>query len=632
MGNELNNLRIFGKFRLDSEKRVLWHDDEPVNLQPKEIDLLCVLTESGGEVVSKEELMDRVWENAFVEESNLSRRIYKMRKVFKELGAPDDLIQNIPRRGYRFTGEIAKPDELVIERHSISRTLIEEIHNSAPESLSLPEPNQSRVRKPLLLVGLIAAPLILMIALGSYFYPRFGSDTPQFSSIAVLPIKSFDTTTDNEELRLRITDALITKLGSLRDVTVRPTNSVLRFANGDVDALEAGKLLGVDAVLDGRIQFEGENIRLTFQLISTGSGEQLWSQQFDGKTGRILDLQDSVAFALAPKLRADSDALLAKNPTNDSQAYEKYLQARFFWNQRTPESYEKAIRFFEEAIAIDPNFALAYSGLADCYLLLNRRNDSSPEETFSAAEAAAQKSVFIDPDLAEGHASLGLLRTVYRRDWDKAEQHLRRAIELNPNYSVSYGWLGLTLLMNKRFAEAEMELKKAEKLDPTSRNIAVYLTLNYYNRREFDKAIEQSKKALDLDPKLTAALMYQSNSFEQKGSYEEAVASEIERQKIIDPNTIMGLKNAFSSGGIDGFWEKQIELRIKQPGKYTSCGFEKATRYALLRQFENSLKIIEENYEFGGTCWNSLGVEPAFDQLRSNSRFIDVLRKMKLEN
>lgn len=632
MNSELNSLREFGKFRLDPDKRVLWFENEPVNLQLKEIELLCVLTENGGEVLTKEELMDRVWEDSFVEESNLSRRIYRMRKVFKELGAPEDLIQTVPRRGYRFTGEIARTGDLVIERHSLSRTMIEEIETSDAPELSALEIPRSKNRKSRLTYFLFAAPLILLFVFGIYLAARSFANQPTVKSIAVLPLKSFDQEIDDEQLRLRITDALITKLGNIKEITIRPTTSVLRFANDDTDALEAGKILGVDAVLDGRIQTEGEKLRVTFQLISVDSGEQIWAQQFDGKVNGILDLQDSIAFAIAPKLAVESNAAFAKNPTNDSQAYEKYLQGRFFWNQRTPSSYEKAIQYYESAISIDPNFALAYSGLADCYLLLNRRNDSSPEETFAAAEGAAKKSIEIDPELAEGHASLGLVRTVYRRNWLEAENHFKRSIELNPNYAVAYGWYGMTLLMNRRFAEAEQQLRKAEQIDPTSRNIAIYLTVNFYNRRDFEKAIEQSKKALELDPKLTTALMYQSAAFEQTGNFDEAVAAETERQKIVDPQTVDDLKSSYSNGGIQGFWKKQIELRIKQPAKYSSCGFEKATRYALLKQFEDAMKMIEENFEFGGTCWNTLGVEPAFDSLRQDPRFVDVLKKMNLEN
>lgn len=632
MNNEINNLREFGRFSLDTKKKVLWFADKPVNLALKEIELLCVLTESSGEVLTKDELLNRVWADSFVEESNLSRYIYRLRKTFEEFGESPDLIQTVPRRGYRFTGEIHEKDdsELIIEKHTISRTLIEELEDSIEPQTKILEKRIPQTNR-LLLAGL-AFVTILTMGFGYYFYNRnknTHTDQP-IKSIAVLPLKTFSNNSEDEELRLRIADAVITRLGGLKDIVVRPTNSIVRFVKVDTDAIEAGKNLDVDAILDGRIQIEGEKLRVTLQLVSVESGNQLWSGQFDGKKNEILKLQDVISSALMPKLGKEQDSTLAKNPTTNSDAYEFYLKGRYFWNQRTPDSYFKAIGYFEDAIRLDSNFALAYSGLADSYVLLNRRNATTSEEALPKAEEAARKALELDDTLAETHNSMGLVKSVYNRNWQQAETHYRRAIELNPNYAIAYGWYGMLLSAEKRFNEAETQLRKAEQLDPTSRNIAVYLTVNLYNARQFDRAIEQSRKALELDPKLSTAYLYLSQSFEQKEMFDQAVEFDLERQKIIDPKSVEPLREAYRNSGIRGFWLKQIEVRKEQVVKNSACTYEIATRYALLNKNKEALKIIEDSSLYGGTCWNAINVEPAFDSLRSEPRFQEILRKMNI--
>lgn len=639
MTNGDSNLREFGGFRLDSKKRVLWYGDEPVDLPLKEIELLCVLTESAGQVVTKDEILDKVWSDSFVDESNLTRQIYLLRKTLREHGESGELIQTVPRRGYRFTGKVNEVGngDFVIEKHTSTRTLVEVTEegpmDTPPSSDGhiIPAPAKRPARKAIIGGLGVAAFLLFGLLLAWKFAPIQQAGTPgQIKSIAVLPVRSFSGSSDDEELRLRITDALITRLGNLNGIAVRPTSAVLPFARSEEDGLAVGRRLQADAIIDGRIQQEGERLRVTLQLVRTSDGEHLWSEQFDGNVGKILSLQDDIALRLRKKFAFVEAERFNRRPTENNEAYEAYLKGRYFWNQRTPDSYFKAINYFQEAVQYDPNFALAYSGIADCYVLLNRRYIASSEQALPKADEAARKAVELDPDLAEAQASMGLVRGVYNRDWSATEEHFRRAIELNPNYAPAYGWYGMILSGQRRFDEAEVQLRNAEQLDPTSRNIAVYLAANAFYARDYDRAIERSRKALELEPRLSTAYMYLSMAFEQKEMYDQAVEADLERAKLIAPEEVEPLRQAFLDSGIAGFWRRQIEVRRQLDVKFSGCGYEVATRYALLGDQDQALKTIEENSLFGGTCWNSIHIEPTFDRFRDHPRFQAVIRKMNV--
>ncbi|NJM52527.1 MAG: hypothetical protein HC846_03480 [Blastocatellia bacterium] len=334
MSNEYNNLISFGNFRLDAEKKVLWFANEPVNLALKEIELLCVLTENGGEVVTKDELLNKVWANSFVEESNLSRHIYRLRKTFAEFGESGDLIQTVPRRGYRFTGEVfgKNDDDLIIEKHSFSRTLIEELDNSAEPNLKIVTQTSTRKRNRLWLP--IAICLVMLTSgFGYYVFNSTKSVSYQpIKSIAVLPLKSLDSE-NNKALNLGFADALITNLGKLDEVKVLSTNSVSRFADEAQEPLQIGKNLAVDAIIDGTLQRANGKYRVTLRLIRTNDGKQLWSNSFDESEAEIFQLQDLMALQTAQAL-AITLKERTKPLTENQDAYQFYLQGLYLFRRR----------------------------------------------------------------------------------------------------------------------------------------------------------------------------------------------------------------------------------------------------------------------------------------------------------
>jgi DNA-binding winged helix-turn-helix (wHTH) protein/TolB-like protein len=657
MNKEGSHLREFGKFRLDARKRVLWFENSPVPLAMKEIEMLCVLTEHGGEVVTKNELLERVWNESFVEESNLSRHIYILRKTFKSLGVPD-LIQTVPRAGYRFTGEVREVfderqtgDDLIFERHSLSQTVIEEYieaddrneNELTPVRSSLTESDRAgkNVRGHAVYFAACAALLVILFA-GAYWLfsksqmaAQRGTATREApKTLAILPLQSLNTEDEAKVLGAGIAENLAARLGNLEQLIVRPLQSVRTVSDAEADPVEAGRKLKSDFVMTGSFQRVAGRIRVTVRLLSTADGAQIWAGSFDETETDIFKLQDSlsaqVSRSLVEKITPIEQQRLASRPTENVEAYKLYLKGRYLWNERSVESYFKAIELFRQAIALDPNFAHGYSGIADCYSLLEQRGGLPPEEAFPKAEEAARKALELDETLAEAHVSMALVKNLYRWDWVGTETHLKRAIELNPNYAPAHGLYGMSLLVLKRFDEAEANLRKAETLDPTSRSNGIYLAWKFYFNRQFDEAIEQSQKVLELDPGVTTPYMVLRAAYEQKGMYDKAVEAELKRMQH-DPAAVNLLRTSFGEAGIKGFWQKQIEIFQKKSAAQTEVAdYHVATRYALLDQKDAALREIEKGFAGRGSMWHLINIDPAFDSLRGDSRFEQLRKKLNL--
>jgi DNA-binding winged helix-turn-helix (wHTH) protein/TolB-like protein/Tfp pilus assembly protein PilF len=628
MSNSISNFYEFGEFRFDAEKRILWHDDELIALPPKAAEVLLLLVESRGNLVERREILEKVWSDTFVEEANINYVISLLRKT---LGG-DGIIQTIPRRGYRFTTQIKKldatePDSLVIERRTISQTLIEEREEFDEQSLPL-LPAGRKSKKVYAVAALV---LIAVIAVGAYW--RFSTQSAasagsSIRSLAVLPLKGFADTTDDQELGLKITDSVITRLGSTDKIVVRPTSSVLRFSGGDINLAEVGRELQVDAVVDGRVQHESGRLRVNLQLISVSDGQQIWSGQFDGRTNDILGLQD----AIAAKFQSDlgiSDAR-PQRPAANSEAYEAYLKGRFLWNQRKRDSYFAALEYFNKAIELDPNFALGYTGIADCYHLLEQRNALPMREALLKAETAANKALELDPYLAEAHTSSGAVMWILHSRWGEAERKFRRAIELNPNISEPYGRLGMLLIAWGRFDEAHVVLTKATELDPTSLNNAVYLGANYYFSKQYERAVQQFNQILAFAPQTERAHWFLQRTFELTGDFDRAVEHAVKERAISDPASADSLKDAYREAGIRGFWYKQIELWKDDSKQMFGLDYRIATRYVLLGETEKALQHIEKNLRENGSMRDLGRVDPTLERIREDRRYIQMLDRYPL--
>jgi TolB-like protein/Tfp pilus assembly protein PilF len=459
--------------------------------------------------------------------------------------------------------------------------------------------------------------------------------TPAAKKVAVLPFRTFDRKGPGDEyLQLGLADALITKLSNLKRVLVRPTSAVRKYNGVDHDALAAGRELQVDAILDGSVQRSGDRTRITVQLVDTQDGASLWAEQFDGSFSDILSLEDAisnrVAQALALRLTADEQTRLTKRYTADPEAYDLYLKGRYNFNKRLPDSFPKAIQFFNRALAKDPNFALPYVGLADAYLLLTLYNqdlDSIPK-----AKEAVMKALAIDDSLAEAHTSLAQMKEMIEWDWAGAEREYARALELNPNYATAHHWYGTFLMSRGRASEAERELRAAQELDPLSLTINSALADHYYFAREYDKAISQVRKTLEIEATPGGEGLLAS-IYVQKGMLQEAIA--IDRKVLSElPDNVISLGSLGYSYGVLGQREKAEEV-LRHCEQLAQDRYIPPVTLAVIytglgdkdQAFTYLTKAVEAKDPILGA---TIQVEPRFNSLRSDPRYTDLLRRMKL--
>ena len=633
MDNRNGHVRTFGKFSLDTRKRVLWCESEPVNLALKEIELLCVLTENSGEVVTKGELLDLLWADAFVEESNLSRHVYVLRKMFKSYGV-ENLIETIPRRGYRFVGEIGQPaavrDEFTIERHAVSLTTIEEISDEAAPIVG------SSGRRTLSITAMAAVGALLVVTLVVGFaawreqLQAFSGSPAEVRSLAILPFVQIDHDSEAEQLGIGLADLLITRLSNLRGITVRPITAVIDV--DDRDPVSAGELLGVDAVLVGTIYRSGDQTRVNARMIKISDGNTIWTGEFERSTSEGMRLQSDLATRLTNALVRNLDdsekSALAKAYTNNSEAFHLYQRGRFEWNKRNAQGATDAVSLFRLAVETDPEFALAYAGLAEVVATTN------PGE----AEVIARKAIELDPELAEAHAALGFIQTFVHRNWAEAEKELARSVDLNPNYAPAHHWYAELLAILGRNADAKIAMHRAVEINPLSHNFLADLGQIYYFNREYKEAEHYCRRALELEPDFLFAHQYLADIYLQTGDFEKAVDAELTAERINGKSSI----NSPARAKQDVAEIEKSRMLASQHGKreflkhLISKSRDKvfryydARRYAALGEKEMTLHLLEKSVEGGAFHTAFVKADPIFDPVRDDARYKLVLQKMNL--
>ena len=635
MYNGHNGLRQFGNCRLDVGNKLLWFGDEPVHIPPKAVEVLCLLVERHGAVVSKDEIWNEVWPDAFVEETNLTHNIYLLRKTLKDLGE-QNLIQTVPRRGYRFAGDITEviPGDVILERHTSTKTLIEIRDGENEEETSIEKTRSERAAPRFSSQLAISAVVVGAILLAGVFLLRnYNRQTrPLISgvnSIAVLPVKSFPGGADNEELRLRITDALITKLGHLDRIAVRPTSAVMPFGKADSDAVNVGRQLRVDAVIDSRIQQEGDRIRVTVQMVNVARNQQIWSEQFDGQADQVLDLQDVIATKVAASLVADphQQQAVAKRPTDNPEAYEAYLKGRYYWGKRDEVSLRRAIEYFKAATALDPRFSEAYAGLADTqHLLFNYNIEVSPQ-IIAEAKENLRRALELKPDSAEALTTLGTIQMGYDWDWQAAEQSLRKAIDAAPNSPTARMRYGALLVRLARFAESEAEFGMGIELDPLSTVGTTNLGLVYFCKGDFAAADAQYRKTLQLDGSNGPAHWLLSRSLWQEGKRDEAV-NEIVTALNLDGNALLAEKIAAKSRKAPPQEAVRLllyEWRDNPPG---TNPHNLAYLSTYLNDRERAMYWIERSLDEHHPWTTWVFAAPEFASLRDLPRFQQILRNL----
>ncbi|HXI94222.1 MAG TPA: tetratricopeptide repeat protein [Blastocatellia bacterium] len=566
---------------------------EPVALAPKVFDTLLALVESSGRLLPKDELISGLWPDTFVEEATLARNISDLRRALGELSGEDKYIETVPKSGYRFVAEVRqvepKDSVTIIERHTRSRVVVHE------------------------------------------------EIDPEVRSIAVLPFKPLGANEGDEHLGLGLADALITRLSNIRQIAVRPTSAVVKYA-GAQDPAAAGRELRVEAVLEGAIQRSWERVRLTVQLVSVSEERPLWAGKFDEMFTDIFAVEDSiseqVARALTLRLTGEERKLLGKRYTENTQAYELYLKGRYYWNKRTADGLEKSLECFRDAIDIDSSYALAYAGLADAYTLLGDVGLTAilPREAFSKARKSAIKALEIDQTLAEARASLGHIH-MHCYEWAEARRELQRAIELNPNYAHARQLHGFYLAFNGRIEEAGAEMDRALRLDPLSLPINTDVGAIHYFAREYDQAIDQYRKTVELDSNFDRAHFWLGAAYEQKQRYEEAIAEytiaiELSRGSL---EAHASLGHAYARAGRrDEALLIFEELNRDSSSKYVSP-YDLAIINLGMGETEAAINWLDRACDEHAGWMIYLTVDPRLDAISSDARFKALLQRVGFE-
>lgn len=640
MSHQIDLICEFGPFRLDPVNRLLLRNGEPVPLAPKAFDILLTLVENQGRVLGKDEMIKAVWPDSFVEEINLTVHVSALRKVLGDSPDAHRYIETVPRRGYRFVASVSGPQRTgrgANENNTADKEYWGEgAKEPADREITAGARLASRFRYKfsalaisLALAGLIATLFYLSIR------GRFQSAISD-KSIAVLPFTLISS--DGEQyLGVGIADALITRLSNIQQIIVRPTSAVLKYEGSERDPLVAGRELSVDLVLSGAVQKSGGNLRVTVQLVRVRDGASLWGNEFKQDFTNILTVQDliagQVAEALMLRLTGEEKRQLAKKYTGNAEAYQAHLKGRLFWNRRTAEGIRKAIEYFRRAIELDPAYALAYAGLADCYNLLPYYGEVSVAESFPQARAAATKALELDDQLAEAHAALAYVKMRYDWDWSGAEQGYRRALELNSNYATAHQFYAEYLSMLGRFDEAIAEAQRARDLDPVSIIINTDLGRIFLWAHEYDLAIQQLLKTIEMDPGFAEAHKVLGRVYEQKGMDDLAISEWLAAMVVSGepPEKIAALRKAYAASGMRAYQQRLLAELLQARSKQKNVSpYSIALVYTNLGDKNAALAWLEKALAERRESLVALKVDQRFDGLRADPRFTDLLRRVGL--
>ena len=563
----------FGQFRLDVSGRMLFRGNVPVPLPPKAVDTLLVLVQNAGAVIDKEEIFKQVWKNAFVEEGSLTRTISILRKALQHDGNGQKYIATVSKRGYRFVAKVVE----------------------TPERLS-----------------------------------------HQKLMLAVLPFENMSGDVTQEYFSDGLTEEMITQLSRLNPdrLAVIARTSAMRYKGANKSVREIGRELGVSHLLEGSVRREAGRVRISAQLIQVADETHVWADTYDERLGDILKLQSEVAQAVAREIRVKltprEERRLASAREVSPIAYEAYLKGRHLWNKRTEDGMRKSIVHYEEAIRQNPDYAIAYCGIADSYVMLACRGMAPAKETFLKAKASARKAIELDPELGDVHGSLAHVR-LHDWDWKGLEKDFQRAIELNPAQAIVYYWYGEFLMSMGRPEEAIAVTQKAHLTDPLSAVIGASLGMILYLARRYDQAVEVLQQAQDVSPDHFLPYMRLGLVRIQQGKYEEAIQNLRRAVHLAEQSTetLAALATAHAAGGNIEEARTILDELEKPAGKRYVLPYNIAKIYSASGDPDKAFEWLERAYKEGNPDLIELNSEPLFDSLRSDPRFSDLMQRVR---
>ncbi len=642
MPNHSSHLRRFDQFELDLRTAEIYKEGKRIKLQDQPCQVLVLLTERPGELVTREELQKRLWPNeTFVDfDHGVNIAINKLRDALGDSAERPRFIETLPRRGYRWLAPVECVGEISANvRVAVPVSAPRDVRSSPGGATEAVPASKARLLPAVAISGiafLCVLALLFALDVGKLRTRLLRSAVPvRIQSIAVLPLENLSHEPEQEYFADGMTEELIKSLGKIGALHVTSRTSVMRYKKTDKSLPQVARELNVDGIVEGTVQRSGDRVRITAQLIHAPTDHHLWSESYDRELKDVLALQDEVARAIANEIKItltpqEQMSLAAVRPVNPG-AYEAYLKGRYYWNKRTAEGIKKASDYFQQAINQQPNYGIAYSGLADCNSGLAWHGFASPAEALPRAKAAALKAIEIDPTSGEAHASLALVLS-HQRNWAAAENEFKRALQLSPRYANAHHWYGDYLSVVGRHEEALVEAKRAFELDPLSPMINTWLGLRFYHARQYDEAIEQGRKILEFDPSFAPAHLLLGQAYVQKGLHAQAI-SELQSATSLSGDSPIYMAQvgvAYAAAGKNAEALSVIDQLQKVARQSYVSSYGLAQIYAALGDKQHAMKWLQSAYDERAVWMQYLKVDPVLDSVRSQPRFQNLVRQMGL--
>ena len=620
-----------GKPRIDLSRYELTIDGRRVKLERQPMDLLICFAQRKGELVTREVIVEKLWgKDVFVDvDHSINAAVRKIRSALRDDPAEPKFLETVVGKGYRLVGEV----EVV----GAASPVLGEVRSIGPK----PVPTDEQRRTSHVLLGLVLAVGLVAIAWAFWQWRhRRTSPEPHIHSIAVLPLANLSGDPSQDYFADGMTEELISDLAQISALRVISRTSVMQYKNTKKSMRDIAKELRVDAVVEGSIERSAGRVRISAQLIQAPTDTHLWTQSYERDLGDVLALQDEVAAAIADEIRIkllpSEKARLTTSRAIKPEAYEAYLRGLYHIYKRNQTDLEQSTAYFQRAIELDPNYALAYAGLADSYALQGSLlyMVSAPQDVMPKSKAAAQRALEIDSNLGEAYTTRAYVETLYDWDWARSEEDFKRAIALKPNYAQAHLWYAMHLAALGRHSESIAEVKRAQELDPLSLIMNTSVGLMLYFANQYDEAIEQFRKVLELDPDFFVARWELGLVYEVKGMYEEA-RSEFQKARALSPGNPSILE---SLAEVDALSGRRTELReiLRQLDQLSKHEFVSPYALALLNVAlgakDQAFESLEKAYDRRDNNLIFLNVDPALRTLRSDARFQRLLQRLGLFN
>lgn len=636
-----NSLKLGEEFELDLRAYELRRSGQPLRLERIPMDLLLLLVREKEQLVTRDQIVEKIWgKDVYVDaDTSINTAVRKIRHALRDDPEKPRFIQTVTGKGYRYIGLVSPGEASPITQEPPAPAA-----GVAAEPLARSKPSQLRLRGWTLGAALLTIAVFIAAAVGVYLRwrrPQIRSGTAEARiMLAVLPFENLTGDTGQEYFSDGLTEEMISQLGNLdpKHLGVIARTSVMHYKNSGFPLDRIGTELQVQYVLEGSVRRDANNVRVTAELIQVKDQTHLWARQYDRHLQDLLALQGEIAREIADEIQLTIDSRKKQagapaQPAVSAEAYDAYLKGQYFWNKRNPEAFKQAIHYFQQAIDIEPNYARAYAGLADSYALLSGYDSSVPSDVvMPKARAAAVRAIELDQNLAEGHTALAVIAQNYDWDWQTAEREYKRAIELTPNYATAHHWYGEFLALQGRFDEAFREIERARQLDPLSLIIGADYGAILYYARQYDRSIEQFQAVLDMEPSFRRAHVMIWPLVE-KGFYKRALAAldEWERKGTETKASVESIRAYVYFRAGDTAQGQKALARLNR--LYRAEPLDPAIMfngYVATGDRDSTIFWLDKACTAHSSGITNLKVNPAFDSLRGDPRFVSILQRMHL--